>query len=156
MYLEQKNEHLKIITVSELKKDKNGREYAVITVKPCPIVNGKEVISSAKQRKRFLWAASSLEDGKIIQASSLWTEFKQGLLKPGEVITGSIYRFDTTKYLIDGKEVESFTTVVFEDENPTTVANNQLKKYKACVIYNGVITDEKVLENNKLVNQTES
>lgn len=152
----EKEQLLKITAISERKKDKNGREYVVVSLKPVRQFMGKEVISSGKDRTRVLWDKTELEGGKTIPATPLFLSYLKGELKVGDIITGQIVTFDTTPYNLGGKDITSFTTVVFEGENPITVANNQLKQQKASTVVDGAVTAPENLENNKLVEQTES
>lgn len=144
-------DHLRILSVSEVQKAKNQREYIKVTFKPVSMFNGKEVVSSAKDRTRLIWGYHKDDQGREFAAEPLFKEYKAGNIKAGDITTGQILRFDTTKYTLLGKERESVTVVVFEGENPVTVGNNALRQNKACVIINGVITDEKVLEASSLV-----
>ena len=54
----------------------------------------------------------------------------------GDVFAGGIYKFDTTPYTIDGKEVKSCKVVAFEGEDATKMANELLaaQGHNACVL----------------------
>lgn len=156
MRIEEKEQLLKVTAISDTKEDKNNRKYVVVSLKPVRQFMGREVISSGKDRTRILWDKTELEGGKTIPATPLFLSYQKGELKVGDIVTGQIVTFDTTPYNLGGKDITTFTTVVFEGENPVTVANNQLKQQKASTVVDSAVTAPENLENNKLVNQTES
>lgn len=63
-----------------------------------------------------------------------------GKLNVGDVVAGTIERFDTTEYMIGENTVNHITIFVFEGEDAISVANRQLGQNGACVMIDGKAT----------------
>ncbi len=131
-------------------KDKSGN-YIQVYFEPLTMLpNGTQVFSNQTPKSRCLFGPS-----KDSKGDALYSSITKGEVKVGSLVEGSIQKFDTTEYQPEGFEnpVTSFTTVVFSNENPTTVANRQLKQNYACIVENGVLTAEEQLKKPMKVSE---
>jgi len=134
---------LRVMYVSGKQTAKNGRDYFTCRFKPLVFLpNGKEVFSSQSERTRTIWGAFKDEEGREYKADTLFNDLVSGSLTPSAAVTGVITTFNTTPYQVGNNEVTTTTVVSFENENPETVANAQLKQHLACVVVNGLLTKE--------------
>lgn len=134
---------LRVMAVSEKQTAKNERPYFTCRFKPLVFLpNGKEVFSSQSERTRTIWGAFEDEQGNKYKADTLYNDLLSGNLTPSAGVTGVITTFNTTPYQVGNNEVTTTTVVSFENENPETVANAQLKQHNACVVINGLLTKE--------------
>lgn len=138
---------LRLTAVSDKQTAKNGRDYYTCKFKPLLFLpNGKEVFSSQSERTRTIWGAFEDEQGNKFKADTLFNDLLTGNLTPSTAVTGVITTFNTTPYQVGNNEVTTTTVVSFENENPETVANAQLKQHLACVVINGLLTKESNME----------
>jgi len=112
--------------------------------------SGKEVFSSQSERTRTIWGAFKSETGQEFKADTLYNDLAAGNLKPSDAVTGVITTFQTTPYQLGNNEVTTITVCSFENENPETVGNQQLKQNKACVVVNGLLTKESNLQETSV------
>ena len=134
---------LRLMSVSDKQTAKNGRDYYTCKFKPLVFLpNGKEVFSSQSERTRTIWGAFEDGEGNKYKADTLYNDLLSGALTPSEAVTGVITTFNTTPYTVGNNEVTTTTVVSFENENPETIANSQLKQNLACVVINGLLTKE--------------
>lgn len=132
---------LRVVAIGDL-KEKNGLQYRVVSFRPVTqLITGDQVFSNQQEKSRTLFEAH--DDFK---ADPLFTEIKNGNIKLGSLVEGTITRFETTEYQPEGyaKPITSYTCVVFSNENGTTYANRQLKDNFACVVdpITGSLTNE--------------
>ena len=122
---------LKVVSVGDLKKDKRGREYYSVSFRLISMVGGISVLSNQKPITRVIWGAFTDNEGREFPADGLFTALKDKELAIGGLVEGQIVRVSTSNYEIDGKTVNSLTTVVFSNEDLVKQVNSQLKQNKA-------------------------
>lgn len=129
---------IQVVSVSEVKTAKNERPYQVVKFKELDKtvnLNGKQITvkSNNSERTRNVWGEGHTQDGVVIKADPLFNN-----LKAGDVVEGSFHTFQTTDYQIGEGEtariVNSYSCVVFSNENPIAYANRQLKSAEASVV----------------------
>ncbi len=104
----------------------NGRKFQKITFSEQKMLPGNRIMKTRNTRTRNVWDVST--DGKV-KADSYYNA-----LRVGDIVEGSVVRFDTTPYTVGERTVETWSGVIFSDENPVTYANSQLKTNNASVI----------------------
>lgn len=110
---------------------KNGRKFQKVTFKEQSLNYGVWMKNNKKSRTRFLWEAFKDNKGREFQADGDY-----GDVKVGDEFNGSIIQVNTTPYQVEGqKEARTkLTVVVFEGENPYSIANSQLKSSRAVAV----------------------
>lgn len=116
------------VTAIENLQASNGRKFQKVTFQLLKFRGDKQV-KTTQVRSRNLWDTTELEDGRVIKADPLFNQ-----LFVGDEVDGTIETFNTTPYKIDGRQVNQWSGVVFQGENPITVANAQLKNNNAVVV----------------------
>lgn len=112
------------VTDIQNKSDKNGRPFQTVTFSEIKFLpNGQEILTG-KVRVRNLWSTTD-----EIKGDTLYNQ-----LTKGSLVEGSIQEFNTTTFIINNREVNKTTLVVFAFENPVTYANQQLKRNSAVVV----------------------
>lgn len=106
----------------------NGRKFQKVTFQLLKF-RGDKQIKTTQVRSRNLWDTTELEDGRVIKADALFNQ-----LFIGDEVDGTIETFNTTPYKIGNNQVNQWSGVVFEGENPITVANAQLRNNNAVVV----------------------
>ena len=106
----------------------NGRKFQKVTFQLLKF-RGDKQIKTTQVRSRNLWDTVEIQDGRVIKADPLFNQ-----LFVGDEVDGTISTFNTTSYKIDGRQVNQWSGVVFEGENPVTIANSQLKNNNAVVV----------------------
>lgn len=134
--------YLKVTAVSAPKESSTGNgKYQTITVqefKLIPMGNQYLEIATVKQATRNLWSERTTKDGKIMKADVFY-----GNIAVGQLVAGEIQTFNTTPYDVNGREVTSRKTLVFEGENGVNICNSELSSNYACAVdENGVPTKE--------------
>ncbi len=122
---------LKVVSVGELSKDKRGREYYSVSFRPVKMVGTITVLSNQKPITRVLWGQFTDTEGREFPADGLFSSIKQGELTIGGLVEGQIVRVETTSYEINGRQANSYTGIVFSNEDMVTYINRQLKANKA-------------------------
>lgn len=126
------NANFLFVTDIQVKNDKNGNQYKVVSFSEVSNVTvfGKETtVFTGLQGKRVMRPATTLPDGNVIAADKFYDTVKKG-----EPVMGSIMKFNTTDYEINGRTVNQYSCVVFNGENAVSVANRNLKSNNACVV----------------------
>lgn len=118
---------LLVTGIENLETDK-GRKFQKVTFQLLKFRDNKQ-IKTTQLRSRNLWEATELEDGRIIKADPLFNQ-----LFVGDEVDGTISTFNTTPYKIGNNQVNQWSGVVFEGENPITLANAQLRNNNAVVV----------------------
>lgn len=113
---------LKVISITP-RQDKNGRPFQQVVFNQVNYLGEKE-IKTGNTRTRNLWSTTP-----DVKGDNLY-----GQLVVGDLVTGSIQSFNTTAFEVDGRTVNKTTLVIFDNENPVTYANQQLKRNGACVV----------------------
>lgn len=143
---------LKIVSISETKTDTRGRKYVVASFKGESFLGNMRITNNSKPLTRLLWDSFTDEQGNKFSVDPLYTEVTSGATKVGDFVEGKNETFHCTQYMIDGKPVSTYSTVVFSNENGVTVANRNLKQNKSSVIIGDEITAPANLEVNAMVN----
>jgi len=143
---------LKIVSISETKTDTRGRKYVVASFKGETYLGNMRITNNSKPLTRLLWDAFTDENGNKFSVDPLYTEITNGSTKVGDFVEGRTETFQCTQYLIDGKPVTTYSTVVFSNENGITVANRNLKQNKSSVIVGDEVTAPQNLEVSSMVN----
>lgn len=129
---------IQVVSVSEMKTAKNSRQYQVVQFKELnkeTIIGGKTVSikSNSNVRTRNIWGPGVTTDGVEIKQDVLFND-----LKAGDVVEGAFHTLSTTDYTIgmgeSARTVNTYSCVVFSNENAITYANRQLKQNEATVI----------------------
>lgn len=129
---------IQVMAVSEMKTAKNNRQYQVVQFKELDkqtVIGGKtvNVKSNSSIRTRNIWGEGVTPDGVVIKADVLFND-----LKAGDVVEGAFHTLSTTDYTIgtgeSARTVNTYSCVVFSNENAITYANRQLKQNDATVI----------------------
>lgn len=133
---------LKVTAIGDVKTGEKGLQYRVVSFRPiAQLPSGESVFSNQDDKSRTLFEAHD-----EFKADPLFTEIKNGNVKIGSLVEGTIHRFETTEYQPEGYErpISSYTCVVFANENGLAYANRQLKANYACVVDSetGVLTAE--------------
>jgi hypothetical protein len=135
---------IQVVAVSEMKTAKNSRQYQVVQFKELDkqtVINGRtvNVKSNSSIRTRNIWGTGVTTDGVEIKADVLFND-----LKAGDVVEGSFHTLSTTDYTIgegeSARTVNTYSCVVFSNENAITYANRQLKQNNATVINAEAVT----------------
>lgn len=112
------------VTDVQNKADKNGRPFQTVTFSEIKFLpNGQEILTG-KTRTRNLWSTTPEVKGDTLY----------GQLTKGSFVEGSIETFNTTPFVVNDRNVNKTTLVVFSFENPVTYANQQLKRNEAVVV----------------------
>lgn len=128
---------LKIVSISETQQDKNGRGYVKVTFQPITVLgNGMKIGSNQKPLSRVLWDKNS--EGKF--GDQLYFDILTKQIGVGDGVEGSTCTVNCTPYVIDDKEVTTYSFVCFAHENPQTYANRQLKNNRASVVIGDLVT----------------
>jgi hypothetical protein len=117
-----------IVNAIENCEASNGRKFQKVTFQLLKF-RGDKQIKTTQIRSRNLWDTVELEDGRVIKADAHFNN-----LFVGDEVDGTIETFNTTPYKIDGRQVNQWSGVIFEGENPITVANTQLRNNNAVVV----------------------
>ena len=104
----------------------NGRKFQKVTFAENKFLPNGTAVKTRNVRMRNVWAESV--DGQV-KADSYYNN-----LRIGDIVEGTVVRFNTTPYTVGERTVTEWTGVVFSDENPTRYANSQLKANNACVV----------------------
>ncbi len=128
---------LEVISISEVKPDRRGRNYKTLTFVPCEYkkVDGhtKRVKSNDQPRVRNVWEAFNDPDSGYFPADGLYAH-----VKVGDLVYGKIYTFDTEAYEIEpGKKVNKATFVVFSNEDPNEYAANEMRNRGVGIVVEG-------------------
>lgn len=131
---------LKVTKVEAPKESSTGNgQYQTITVQEfnlLPIGDRTVEIATVKVATRNLWSERDKKDGTKMKGDTFFNQ-----IGVGSYVSGSIETYNTTPYTIDGREVTSRKTLVFEGENGVLVCNSELSSNYACVVDdNGVPT----------------
>lgn len=112
------------VTDVQNKADKNGRPFQTVTFSEIKFLpNGQEILTG-KTRTRNLWSTTPEVKGDTLY----------GQLTKGSLVEGSIETFNTTTFVVNERDVNKTTLVVFSFENPVSYANQQLKRNGAVVV----------------------
>ena len=133
---------LRVTAIGDVKKNSAGLEYRQVWFRPtAQLITGDQVYSNQQEKSRTLFEAHG-----EFKADPLYTDIKNGNIKVGTLIEGTIARYETTQYQPEGydKPISSYTCVVFANENGISYANRQLKDNYACVVdpFTGGLTNE--------------
>lgn len=126
---------MKVVSVSETKTASNGRSYKTVQFVSLPkmiTVGGRtvEVKSNQKAATRNLWADFKDEVTNVVQkGDSLFND-----IAVGDIVEGKIVTVSTTDYAIGERTVNSWTGVIFSNEDQTKYINSQLKANNASVV----------------------
>lgn len=134
--------YLKVTAVSAPKESLTGNgKYQTITVqefKLVPVGNKTLEIATVKTATRNLWSERDKKDGTKMKGDTFY-----GSIAVGDYVAGEIQTFNTTPYDVNGREVTSRKTLVFEGENGVNICNSELSSNYACAVdENGVPTKE--------------
>jgi len=126
--------YIQVLSVSEVKTAKNGRLFQTVIFKELAKqinLGGRmvDVKSNNSTRTRNIWGAGVTPDGVEIKAEALFQN-----LKAGDVVEGGFHTVATTDYLIGDRTVNTYSCVVFSNENVNSYANRQLKQSEATVV----------------------
>jgi len=136
---------VKVKHVGSVQPAKNGNgSYQTVTVQEYKLISvGSKTIEAATNRiaTRNIWSERKQKEGdKIVKADPLF-----GQLSVGDYVAGHIEQFNTTPYMIDGRECKTYTGLIFEGENKYKYVNNQLKNENAVALdEDGTLTGELV------------
>lgn len=124
----------KITAISAKSKDKRGREGFMVSFRPFSMTTtGVNVLSGMKSAPRWFW--SGFSDGKNkFKADPLFEQIESGEAIVGSNVTGTITKFATWPYKIEGKEVSTYSIFTFDGEDALAMANKALKSNKSCVL----------------------
>jgi hypothetical protein len=127
-------ELIRVTHVSEVKTASNERNYKTVRFVSLPktiTVGGKtvEVKSNQKEASRNIWADMENPDGTINKGDSLYRD-----IAVGDVIEGKITSVNTSDYTIGERTVNSWTGVIFSNEDEVKYINSQLKSNNANVV----------------------
>lgn len=125
---------LKVTQVSEVKTASNGREYKTVRFVSLPkmiMMGGRqvEIKSNQKEASRNLWADLENPDGTVNKGDSLYRD-----IAVNDIVEGNIVSVNTSDYTIGERTVNSWTGVVFSNEDTIKYANSQLKSNNAQVV----------------------
>lgn len=111
------------VTAINNRADKNGRPYQQVTFSQVNYF-GERKIKTGNVRTRNLWSTTP-----GVKGDNLY-----GQLVVGDLVAGSIQSFNTTTFVVNEREVNKTTLVVFDFEDGVKYANSQLKQNGACVV----------------------
>ena len=122
-----------ILKVTETRNaiDKAGVPYQVVkfeSFKVVDIMGTSRTIATGKSGTRILRPERTITTGQVIKADTFYG------CQVGDLMEGTIERFNTTPYEVNERTVFHYSCVVFANENGVTYANNQLKVNNACVV----------------------
>lgn len=135
---------IQVVSVSEIKTAKTGRNFKTVTFKELDkqvVLNGKtiNVKSNNPNRTRNIWGEGVTTDGEVIKADPLYDT-----IQVNDVVEGSFHTVSTTDYTIGSGEtartVNSYSCVVFSNEDLVKYVNRQLKNVEANVIDTAPVT----------------
>ena len=123
-----------VVKAVETMKDSSDQqvEFKKVTFQVQKFFNGKQLKSNQPLRTRNLWAERKLDDGSVIKADPLFED-----IEIGDMVEGRVDTLNTTAYTLNGREVNTITTVSFDNESPLTVALRSLKQH----VGTGIIDD---------------
>jgi hypothetical protein len=99
-------------------------------------INSWDVTAPISQSaSRYLFSGMINSEGARMKDGILFNK-----LNIGDIVAGTIERFDTTPYMIGDNTVNHITTFVFDGEDAITVANRSLGQHGACVLIDGKVT----------------
>lgn len=139
---------LKVQQISDLKTDKRGRKFYTLKFTTTTILHGLTIFSNQSPKTRNIWGEFTDESGNTFKADSLFNDIVSGNLVAGALVEGSIYNFQTTPYELDNRTVNSYSTVIFDNENPHNVANRELRDAFASTIDGDVVVAPNNLRTN--------
>ena len=113
---------LKVTSITP-RQDKNGRPFQQVVFNEVKFMGERE-IKTGNTRTRNLWSTTP-----EVKGDNLY-----GQLTVGDLVAGSIQSFNTTVFTVNDREVNKTTLVIFDGENPTSYANQQLKRNGAVVV----------------------
>lgn len=120
---------LKVAKVELLPSKIEGVKFKKITFVGISIINNREAQTNV-QGTRNLWP-----DHEVLLSDGTKTTIKGDptfdIVEPGMLFEGSIHRFDTTPYEIDGRMVYTWKGVIFDSENALVVAARNLRQNSA-------------------------
>lgn len=133
---------LKVTAIGDIKKNPEGLEYRQVTFRSiAQLPSGDSVFNNQDPKPRTLFEAHG-----DFKADPVYSDIKNGNIKLGSLVEGTIQRFETSPYQPEGyeKPITSYTCVVFSNENGIHYANRQLKENYACVVdgLTGALTNE--------------
>ena len=132
---ESNQNYLQILEVT-LKMDEQKQPYKYVRVAEFEKV-GDEFIATGNISARVLRPA------RVIGEYSFSADTHYNTIEVGKKVKGGICHFNTTPYSIGERVVSKYSCVVFANEEPVRVANNNLRTQKACVIDEyGQLTNE--------------
>jgi hypothetical protein len=125
---------LKVTKLEAPKEASTGNgSYQTLTVQEFKLVqvgNKTLEVATVKTATRNLWSERDKKDGGKMKGDAFY-----GTIGVGDYVAGSIETFNTTPYKIDGREVTSRKTLVFEGENGVAVCNSELSSNgDVCVV----------------------
>jgi hypothetical protein len=125
-----------ILIVKKIENLQDSSDQSVnfkkVTFQVQKFFNGVRLKSNQPLRTRNLWAERKLENGNVIKADPLFSD-----IEVGDMVEGRVDTLTTTDYTLNGRTVNSITTVSFDNENPLTVALRSLKQHPGV----GVVDD---------------
>lgn len=147
--------YLRVALIGDVKRNAAGLEYRQVWFRPITqTATGETIFSNQDEKARTLFAAHD-----SFKADPLYDDIKNGNIKTGSLVEGSIQRFETTPYQPDGytKPVTSATYVIFSNENGVSYANRQLRDNYSCVVdtSTGGLTNPQQLEKPLMMAETE-
>lgn len=125
---------LQVDSIETKHSEKLACDYKVIKFVEVKFRGNREVLSNV-EATRTLWPTHevTLKDGSktTIKGDSMYHRINQG-----DLVDGSVARFDTTPYQIAGsnRKAESWSGVIFSGENPLSVCARNLRQYNASPI----------------------
>jgi hypothetical protein len=125
---------VKVTLVSEVKIATNERKYKTVRFVSMPkmiTIGNKqvEVKSNQKEASRNIWADLENPDGTINKGDSLYNT-----IAVNDYVEGTIVSVNTSPYSIGERTVNSWTGVVFSNEDTIKYVNSQLKSNNAEVV----------------------
>lgn len=139
---------LKVQQISDIKTDKRGRKFYTLRFTTTTILHGLTIFSNQAPKTRNIWGEFTDESGNVFKPDSLFNDIVSGNLVAGALVEGSIHNFQTTPYELDNRTVNSYSTVIFDNENPHNVANRELKDSFASTIDGDVVVAPNNLRTN--------
>ena len=147
----KREDYLKVASVSEPKEDKRGRKFITLRFTTTGVLGtGQTIFSNQSPKTRNVWEDFKDEAENLFKGDNLYYEVLAGNVKVGSLVAGNIVQFNTTPYTLGDKQVTSYTTIIFENEDALLVANNDLKNNLACVVdpTSGTLTAQENLKEN--------
>ena len=122
---------LEVASINEGTSQTHGFKFKTVTFTETKVLGNKQIKTNKS-------AVRNLFPEREIEVNGVLTKFKADVLyndiKKGDLVSGSIHRFNTTSYDIGTRTVNSWTGIVFEGEDAVKIANQNLKSNNAVVI----------------------